>query len=161
MDRKYKVLHGEDLKQKLKTEGIRVFDFMDNQHCFSSPDVAVNGNLTNGWRSQNWIGSGWKGFDVFSTCDVSINNERYQEQLKKWEEMTTKLPGVKCPMCRAQGFKTDWKNVAVCGACPGWFFYYLLEYDDDESEGKIKYEIRNGELVPVQVKKNKRSRDLK
>ncbi len=55
------------------------------------------------------------------------------------------IPGLNCPDCHAQAFKTDQKEVAVCGDYPGWYFFYRrTDYDKVPTK---KLVIKNGELV--------------
>jgi hypothetical protein len=46
--------------------------------------------------------------------------------------------------------------VAVCGGCPGWYFFYegIMDDQDDSGENKIVMEYVNGILQPVMKQTN-------
>jgi hypothetical protein len=66
-----------------------------------------------------------------------------------WGHQLGEIPGLNCPDCYAQAFKTDNKHVAVCGDYPGWYFFYRRLEDEHAKEGKMKLIIRGGKLVEV------------
>lgn len=57
------------------------------------------------------------------------------------------VKGLYCPDCDSQAFKTDHPSVAVCGDCPGWYFFYRKR--EQKKEAKKKLILRNGEMVEV------------
>lgn len=108
-------------------------------------------NLGNNWtewfdpeitiKGENVEYGGWKGIR-------STSFRKREVCLKMWEGITEEIPHLKCPYCHSQAFRTDHKAVAMCGACPGWYFFYRRI--DEQVEKKTKYIMRNGELVEVE-----------
>ena len=131
MERKHKVVVGEELKKKLKEEKFAVTQFMGSEDCFHASDITVNGIKT-------------------PILSRSFKQPR-----------TDRLEGIHCPDCGAQGYRTDNDNVAVCGAYPGWYFYYLLEYEDEDIKPKFKLKLVGGEMVQVADHEPKKQKGLK
>lgn len=90
--------------------------------CFFSSDITVEGNSSPTWSNE---------------IDMSLEDDGEE------------LPGVKCPDCGAQGYRTDHPQVATCGAYPGWFFYYKDKRKKRTVKPKKQYKIMNGQLVEV------------
>lgn len=61
------------------------------------------------------------------------------------------IPGLHCPDCGAQAYKTDKPNIATCGAYAGWYFFYsdIKSEDEGGSGNKIVMKYVNGVLTPV------------
>lgn len=143
----YKVLNGDDLIQKLSSLNITPDDFMDDGHCFGTYDITVAGQKSSYSEDS---GTGKNGY--FSSLGLRVYGgaKGGQNNYLIWEKITSKIPGLHCPYCHAQAFHTDHPNIAVCGACPSWYFYYLEEYNDNEDGSGIHLELRNGEWVEVE-----------
>lgn len=58
------------------------------------------------------------------------------------------IPGLRCPDCDAQAFKTDHPEVASCSSTRGWFFFYKKIGNKKEKKKTIK--LINGEYQEVE-----------
>jgi len=128
----YEVAEGtKEIKPLCKKYGLRfVHTWLDGE--FYSPDVTINGEHI---PDQVEI---WRGIPVTRGIEL-------EEALERWKGISEEVPGLRCPYCDSQAFKTDHPNIAVCGAAPGWFmFYRRVDFDVD---AKKKLVLRNGELV--------------
>lgn len=100
-----------------------------------SKDITINGeNPTRG-------GTDSEDHSFHGITTVSFRNRN--TCLEKWKGVSEEIPGLKCYFCDSQAFKTDAPGVAVCGAAPGWFFFYRRI----AKETKPTLKIVNGELV--------------
>ena len=86
--------------------------------------------------------------------DGSRTSYSGSSQRERPELFTDALNGVFCPDCGAQGFRTDHPEIAVCGDYAGWFFYYIDEVDEDQSDTEVI--IEGGELKAKPKKKAER-----
>ena len=77
-------------------------------------------------------------------CHQSYNNED-EKAYRSIRDTGEMIENLRCPDCKAQAFKTDHKNVAVCGDYPGWYFFYRRI--DQDVQSKTKFVIKNGKLV--------------
>lgn len=100
-----------------------------------SPDITIGGENPNVYGQHKNL----KAFHGITTVDSRNRNSC----LELWKGVSEEIPGLKCYFCDAQGFKTDMPGVAVCGAAPGWFFFYRRI----AKETKPMLKIVNGELV--------------
>lgn len=82
---------------------------------------------------------------------VIPRGERGSMTKHEMHKKTEKIPGLYCPDCDAQAFKTDHKNVAVCGDYPGWYFFYRKLDNEKENASKKKLVLRNGQYVEVEA----------
>jgi len=90
----------------------------------------------------------------FHSSQITVAGRSYQ-RFETWEEKITgirtiqrnseQIPGLRCPDCNAQAYKTDHPKVAVCGNYPGWYFFYRRI--DQDIRPTTKYVLKNGELV--------------
>lgn len=92
----------------------------------------------------------------FHSYEVTIAGKKYSggygtesrwAAVGKMRESTEAIKGLHCPDCNAQAFKTDHKNVAVCGDYPGWYFFYRKVAQELEPKKTMK--LINGEYVIV------------
>jgi hypothetical protein len=125
-------------KEKAKALGID-FKPLSEPGCFVSRSPILKGRTVNSFGGLN----SEFGIVVYSDNERGRNKEG-------WKKFGSEaLPGVRCPYCHSQGYRTDIEGVACCGACPGWYFFY--EYIDDKKEEQAGYELRliNGQYVKV------------
>lgn len=118
----------EEVVEIARRRGIRETEATENE--FHSPDITVDGK-TYVFGSKDYGSMDWGDPSVF------------------WEGKSTKIEGLNCPDCQAQAFKTDQKNVAVCGDYPGWYFFYRKLEEEFTDKPKTKFIIKNGDLVEV------------
>ena len=142
------VLDFNEAKDKLKKEGLLSQKQSDDWHSFQS-----KGNL----RAGCFFVTGLKninGNEIRNNYVVGVRGEATRDQLGG---IKGKIPGVKCPDCGAQGFRTDHPGIASCGAYPGWFFWYLEEFEESDNDQKLIIKIVNGQpqLVPSTGKEAK------
>ena len=100
------------------------------------------------------------GLKTYDGAEIRMNHVVGRSGMSDYDQLgglKGKIPGVKCPDCGAQGFRTDHPQIASCGAYPGWFFYYLEEKELDDTDSEYTIKIINGEpqLVAVTDKETK------
>jgi hypothetical protein len=95
-------------------------------HEFYSDQITINGRVQNYQRG-----------------NVSMTRF-FSREMMQHEELG-EIPGLFCPDCSAQAFRTDHPKVAVCGDYPGWYFFYRRIDQDIKPSRKLV--IKNGELV--------------
>lgn len=124
LNKDYEVAKDEEIVEIAKKENITITGDYRNEGRvaeFYSNTVTVNGRV----------------YDKDAPEDAEV---KYAMQ-----EETTKIPGLACPDCGSQAFKTDQTKVAVCGNYPGWYFFYRRL--DQDLNASTKLVIKNGELV--------------
>lgn len=124
----------------------------EQQEIADKLKVKIDGFRTDREFHSQQIGFGGKTPPRFSDFFASMHggsmSQDVDEQRKLWKGISEEIPGLHCPDCYSQAFKTDQKNVAVCGAYPGWYFFYRRT--DMDVDSKTKLVIRNGELVEAE-----------
>lgn len=73
------------------------------------------------------------------------------DDFKKGINTTDRIPHLNCPDCNSEAFGTDQPGIAMCGACPGWYFKY--EQKTERGQKRYKLKMVNGELQEVPVYK--------
>lgn len=120
----YEVANNEELDKLLARDGIETTGFYADNHGraeFYSDDITIYGKS---YKSSHEA--------LYSEDMFDIGGEE--------------IKGLFCPDCHAQAFKTDYKQVAVCGDYPGWYFFYRRIDQDVKSKTKIVVNSK-GELV--------------
>lgn len=118
----YELPKGEEEQKEASAKyGVKIDEFATPNE-FHNKDITMNGGKKYGEGQ----------------CSAKVND--------MWEE-STKIEGLYCPDCDSQAFKTDQKNVAVCGDYPGWYFFYRRLDHDIEGKAKVKMVVNaNGEM---------------
>jgi len=70
-------------------------------------------------------------------------------EVKEIRSPDGEIKNLYCPDCDSQAYKTDHPGIAVCGACPGWYFKYSQQVENNKPKFILK--IVNGEHVKVPV----------
>lgn len=113
----------KEIKEKAAEAGQHITGYYDGDREFYSNTVTIAGK-TYGKGSRGRTGT-----------------------VKAMQQDTEEIPGLFCPDCNAQAYKTDHPTIAVCGDYPGWYFFFRKI--DRAVDNKPKYVIKNGELVEV------------
>ncbi len=124
----YEIALNDDMRKEAKGKNIRILTEHTEADWYSD-DITIKGEKTN------------NGTDYHGIVTTSFRDKK--TCLKMWKGISEAIPGLKCYFCNSQGFKTDVPGVAVCGAAPGWFFFYRRI----AKETKPVLKIVNGELV--------------
>lgn len=135
----YEVVESEEEAKTLaKKHNITIDYFFDGEFDFYSPTVTIGGQVPPDFKKYRQDQYLWQG--------ITVSSRRTPESCRKmWKDVLEEIPGLFCPNCNSQGFKTDHPGIAVCGACPGWYFWFKRIDQDLESTAKLV--IKNGELV--------------
>lgn len=134
----YEILMGKNENEKEgKKRGIDVTYHHTNAD-WHSDDVTVHGEHVTTMGMDTEFSGSFHGINTISFKSKS-------ECLRQWAGISEEISGLKCYYCNSQAFKTDQAGVAVCGAAPGWFFFYRRLAK--EKKGMLK--IVNGELKEV------------
>lgn len=149
----------EEIFDLAEKTGIKVGENDFYSSCeFYSEDVTIGGeevpliwNTRRGGRIKTQ--TKWKGIGV----SAGIVGE---ESRKLWKDVSTEITGLNCPNCHAQAFKTDHKNIAVCGACPGWYFFFRKLEQEKTDKKKMKLVMRNGDYVLVEEDESSIEKDI-
>lgn len=140
-------------KRKAKEAGITDYSQIGNEKgIFSSFVVTIKGHSSSYLSSA--VGAVFRKVGI-----VQHGGGMGQDYINEigWERLgTEKIPGLRCPYCNAQAYRTDFDHVAVCGASPGWYFFYtdIRAEDDSGVKNKIVMKYVDGVLQPVIVQGN-------
>lgn len=127
----------KEVKELAQKHGIAIEKFYETTCDFYSPSITIGGETPPEHSSVREL---WKDIRV-------AGHKPYEECKRDWAGVSEEIPGLFCPNCQSQAFYTDHKNVAVCGGCPGWYFFYKRL--DNQVKPSTKIIIRNGEMVEV------------
>lgn len=142
----------EDVVQKAREFSIQI-DGHFSKGDFYSSTMTLKGETMPTWMDPSARdGSKFHGITM-------VFHRRRENALKVWKDISEEIPGLHCPTCDSQAFKTDHKSVAVCGACPGWYFFFRKLEQEHESEQKTKLVLVNGEYVMVETEEDKLTQD--